>query len=146
MTEKHRQEGLTRRSFMKTVGLGGAAVTSLEVTRALAAPEQPETKAASVPIRKLGRTGVEVSILSLGGMFDTINNQLLLKQAYNWGVRHWDTAEAYGNGLSEEGFGRFFSRYPEARKDIFLVTKLKPQAPEGLTEGLDKCLDRKSVV
>jgi len=44
-------------------------------------------------------------------MFDTINNQLLLRQAYNWGVTYWDTAEAYGNGLSEDGFGRFFTRY-----------------------------------
>ena len=74
-------------------------------------------------------------------MFDTINNQLLLKQAMKWGVTFWDTAESYGNGLSEEGFGRFFARNPEARKEIFLVTKLTPQ--EGnLTERLDKGLAR----
>ena len=108
----------------------------------MAAQQQGGDKAPSVPRRKLGKTGVEVSILSLGGMFDTINNQLLLRQAYNWGVTYWDTAEVYGNGLSEEGFGRFFSRNPEARKDIFLVTKLRPAAPENLTDGLDKCLKR----
>ena len=62
-------------------------------------------------------------LYELGGMFDTINNQLLLRQAHAWGVTYWDTAEAYGNGLSEEGFGRYFSRNPGARKDIFLVTK-----------------------
>ncbi len=67
-------------------------------------------------------------------MFDTINNQLLLKQAYNWGVTYWDTAEGYGNGRSEEGFGRFFSRNPEARKEIFLVTKTRPGTPEKMTE------------
>ena len=80
-----------------------------------------------MPKRKLGKTGVEVSILNLGGMFDTINNQLLLKQALKWGVTMWDTAESYGNGLSEEGMGRFFARNPEARKEIFLVTKLVPK-------------------
>ena len=80
-----------------------------------------------MPKRKLGKTGVEVSILNLGGMFDTINNQLLLKQALKWGVTYWDTAESYGNGLSEEGMGRFFARNPEARKEIFLVTKLQAQ-------------------
>ena len=43
------------------------------------------------------------------------------------GVTFWDTAESYGNGLSEEGFGRFFARNPEARKEIFLTTKLVPK-------------------
>jgi aryl-alcohol dehydrogenase-like predicted oxidoreductase len=95
-----------------------------------------------MPKRKLGKTGAEVSILCLGGMFDTVNNQLLLRQALNWGVTYWDTAEGYGNGLSEEGFGRFFTRYPETRKDIFLVTKFRPSPPDKLSEALDKGLKR----
>jgi predicted aldo/keto reductase-like oxidoreductase len=113
------------------------------VPGAFAAPEPPAgaVKAAAMPKRKLGKTGVEVSTLNLGGMFDTINNQLLLKQAMKWGVTYWDTAESYGNGLSEEGMGRFFARNPEARKEIFLVTKLVPK--EGnLTERLNKGLKR----
>jgi predicted aldo/keto reductase-like oxidoreductase len=94
-----------------------------------------------MPKRILGKTGAEVSILNLGGMFDTINNQLLLKQARKWGVTMWDTAESYGNGLSEEGMGRFFARNPGARQDIFLVTKLVPKGGN-FTERLDKCLQR----
>jgi uncharacterized protein len=142
MIERQDEKGLTRRGFIKTVGLGGLAATALAAPEALAAQAQSGGKAPSVPRRRLGKTGVEVSVLSLGGMFDTINNQLLLRQALNWGVNYWDTAEAYGNGLSEEGFGRFFSRMPAARKEIFLVTKLRPAAPENLTEGLDKSLKR----
>lgn len=127
---------------MKTVGLAGLAVAGSGVTGALAAPEQPAApKAATVPKRPLGKTGVEVSILNLGGMFDTINNQLLLKQALKWGVTYWDTAEAYGNGMSEEGMGRFFARNPETRKEIFLVSKLQTKGGN-LTERLDKCLKR----
>ncbi len=144
MAEKRQQDGLTRRDFMKTVGLGGVAATGAGAgaTRVLAAQEQGGDKASTIPKRRLGKTGVDVSVLALGGMFDTVNNQLLLRQAYNWGVTYWDTAEAYGNGLSEEGFGRFFSRTPDARKDIFLVTKTRPGAPDSMTEGLDKCLKR----
>ena len=141
MAEMKEPKGLTRRHFMKIVGAGGIAATGLDMARAIAASKEGESRASSVPKRKLGKTGVEVSILSLGGMFDTINNQLLLRQAFNWGVTHWDTAEGYGNGLSEEGFGRFFSRYPEARKEIFLVTKSRG-IPEKLSESLDRSLKK----
>ena len=143
MSRKTKDTDLTRREFVKTVGLAGLAVAGSGVTGAIAAPEPPAAavKATTVPKRKLGKTGVDVSILNLGGMFDTINNQLLLKQALKWGVTFWDTAEHYGNGLSEEGIGRFFARNPEARKEIFLVTKLQTKGGN-LTERLDKCLKR----
>jgi len=143
MSRKTKDADLTRREFVTTVGLAGLAVVG-GLTGALAATEQPATgavKAQNVPKRKLGKTGVEVSILGLGGGFDTINNQLLLKQAMQWGVTYWDTAESYGNGLSEEGMGRFFSRNPEARKEIFLVTKIHSQ-DGNLTMRLNKSLQR----
>jgi len=140
MSSKIKGTDFTRRDFVKTLGLTGLALGTGTVW-ASAAPEPPAgaAKAATVPRRKLGKTGMDVSILNLGGMFDTINNQLLLKQAMKWGVTYWDTAESYGNGLSEEGFGRFFARNSEARKDIFLVTKLVPKGGN-FTERLDKSL------
>ncbi|MGC9967782.1 MAG: aldo/keto reductase [Syntrophobacteraceae bacterium] len=146
MEKKDKSEGLTRRTFIKTLGLAGIASTALDISSAAAAAsEQPGAGKGPMPRRKLGKTGVEVSVLALGGMFDTINNQLLLRQSLNWGVNFWDTAEVYGNGLSEEGYGRYLSRNPDARKDIFLTTKLRPNTPEALTEGLDKCLKRLST-
>src|SRR5208337_4210567 len=135
-------KGFTRRDFVKTVGLAGLAMAGSGVTGAMAAPEAPiAAKATIMPKRPLGKTGVEVSILNLGCMFDTINNQLLLKQALKWGVTFWDAAEHYGNTLSEEGIGRFFARNPEARKEVFLVTKLQAKGGS-FTERLDKCLKR----
>jgi hypothetical protein len=147
MKKKDKSEGLTRRAFMKTVGLAGIASTGLGVGKCAIASEQPAAGkgAGLLPRRQLGKTGVEVSALALGGMFDTINNQLLLRQSLNWGVSFWDTAEVYGNGLSEEGYGRFLSRNPDARKGIFLATKLRPRELKAMTEGLDKCLKRLST-
>ena len=144
MAEKKATTGFTRRDFIKAAGLSGMAATGLDAATAMAMAtgEQGEGKASSVPTRKLGKTGVEVSSLCLGGMFDTLNNQLLLRQAYNWGVTYWDTAEGYGNGMSEEGFGRFFSRNPDARKNIFLATKTRPGAPEKMTQSLETSLKK----
>ncbi len=117
--------GLTRRGFLKTAGFGAVAATGMAAgLGAVPALAQDAAKPATMPKRKLGKTGAEVPILTLGGMFDTINNQLMLKQAVNWGITYWDTAEVYGNGQSEEGMGRYFGKNPAARKDIFLVTKL----------------------
>lgn len=145
MEEKEKCEGLTRRNFIKTIGLAGIASTGIDMGKANAAPEQADAVKPALLRRRLGKTGVEVSVLALGGMFDTINNQLLLRQARNWGVNFWDTAESYGNGLSEEGYGRFFARSSDARKEIFLATKLRNQDPGAMTEGLDKCLKRLST-
>jgi len=143
MSRKTEGKGFTRRDFVKTVGLAGLATAATGVSGAIAAPKPPAgaAKASATPKRMLGKTGVEVSILNLGGMFDTINNQLLLKQAVKWGVTMWDTSESYGNNLSEAGFGRFFSRNPGARKEVFLVTKLQPRGGN-LTARLNKCLKR----
>ncbi|MGA2223792.1 MAG: aldo/keto reductase [Syntrophobacteraceae bacterium] len=142
MEAKEKREGLTRRDFIKTIGLAGIASTGLDARMGSAASEETGAGKGATPRRKLGKTGVEVSVLGLGGMFDTINNQLLLRQALTWGVNFWDTAEGYGNGLSEEGYGRFFTRNPDARKEIFLTTKMHGQDPGAMTQGLDKCLKR----
>lgn len=138
----NKRTGLSRRDLMKTLGLGGLAVAGLGLPQAARAAGEPEpAKPQSMPKRKLGKTGLEVSILNLGGMFDTINNQLLLKQALAWGINFWDTAEAYGNGLSEEGYGRFFARNPEARKQIVVTTKVIPKEGK-FNERLDAALVR----
>ena len=143
MTQNKEGTGFTRRDFVKTVGLAGLAVAGGGATGAFANPEPPAgaVMATTVPKRKLGKTGVEVSILGLGGSIDTINNQLLLNQAMKWGVRYWDTSESYGNGLSEEGMGRFFARTPNARKEIFLVTKVHTK-DDNLTKRLNESLQR----
>ena len=143
MGNNKKNTGVTRREFVKTVGLTGLVIAGAGVPGALADTEKPAGtgQASAMPQRKLGKTGVDVSILNLGGMFDTINNQLLLKQALKWGVTFWDTAESYGNNLSEVGYGRFFSRNPGTREKVFLTTKLVPKGGN-LTERFNKCLDR----
>lgn len=132
----------TRRGFIKTVALGSLMAAygrpAAGSTGLQAQAEDPST----VPKRPFGKTGQMVSTLSLGGMFDIPNNQLLLKQAVKWGVTHWDTANSYEGGRSEIGIGKYFAKYPEDRKKIFLVTKTGAWTTAGMTEHLDTSLER----
>jgi predicted aldo/keto reductase-like oxidoreductase len=74
-------------------------------------------------------------------MFNIASSQLLMKQAMDWGVTYWDTADCYQRG-SERGIGKFFSRQPNAREKIFLVSKSDARDPNGMTELLNRSLDR----
>jgi hypothetical protein len=74
-------------------------------------------------------------------MWDTVNNQIVLRQALALGVTHWDTAASYQGGNSEVGIGKFFARFPAAREKVFLVTKSSYAKSTGdMTELLTRSL------
>ncbi len=140
-----KQKKLSRRQLLKSAGAAG--VGSLLLSAGVIAKASGKTAAGQsehlvVPTRPFGKTGVHVSCLSLGGMFDIPSNQLMLKQSLEWGVTYWDTADCYGRGKSEKGIGKFFSKHPEARKKVFLVTKSDERDPEDMSRLLDRSLER----
>lgn len=140
MSEKN---GCSRRNFFKIAGALGAGSILLPGNEAAEAqPKTANSLPVRIPVRPFGKTGVEVSCLGLGGMFDIRTNHLLLKQALRWGVTYWDTAETYEGGNSEIGIGQFLKKYPQTRKEIFLVTKSTRYDPGGLSEYLDQSLLR----
>lgn len=108
----------SRRQFLQASGALG--VGALLFRSPLAAAE---AEAQRVPHTKYGRTGVDVSHVGFGAMFDTVNAQVVLRTVYQHGVTYWDTAEGYERMGSETGIGMFFTAHPEARKQLFLVTK-----------------------
>jgi predicted aldo/keto reductase-like oxidoreductase len=115
-----RKKNLSRRDFLRAAGAAGigslvAGTGSLAGELAKRTTEHPV-----VPTRPFGKTGVDVSILSLGGIFDITSNQLVVHQALEWGVTYWDTATSYVGGKSEIGIGKYFEKHPEARKKIDL--------------------------
>ena len=93
-----------------------------------------------MPTRSLGGTGVKVPILSLGG--SVLQTQLLLRQAYKWGVTYWDTAHSYMGVNSEKLIGKYLLRYPQHRKEIFIVTKSYARSDDAMTSDLDQSLER----
>jgi predicted aldo/keto reductase-like oxidoreductase len=141
---ENKNDNPNRRDFLKkaaAIGLG-AAVGGTALGRPRQASAQITLPRAPMPRRPFGRSGIKVSTLSLGGMFDILNNRLMLAKALEWGIDYWDTAEGYGGGRSEEGIGRWFARNPDTRKQVFLVTKLSPRRGTDFTPRLEESLKR----
>jgi predicted aldo/keto reductase-like oxidoreductase len=87
-----------------------------------------------VPTRPFGKTGVNVSILSLGGELSA-SDLLVFRQAFKIGVTYWDTADSYGGGNNEKAIGKYFTKFPNDREKVFLVTKAATSDPKKLTEN-----------
>lgn len=79
----------------------------------------------TLPTRPLGRTGLDVTILGLGGHHVAVsgseaNARRLVEAALEEGINFFDTAESYGGGSSEQWLGMALAG---VRKSIVLMTK-----------------------
>jgi len=132
-----RRRARRRRNAPGGAADGNPALDQDDVTGPAAAEAATNTnQAGELPRRKLGRTGVDVTILNLG-TWQSPGGDRLLRFAWANGVRTFDTAKSYG---SEPMIGRWLKTMPEARKDLFLVTKDQPQVPAQLIRQLDQRL------
>ena len=78
-------KGLSRRNFFKwlsATGIGGA-ILGWQTNTALAQEKTSKGTAAQmkVPKRNFGNSGLQLPILSLGGIFDTGQNHVMMHQA-----------------------------------------------------------------
>ena len=134
----------SRRDFLKSAVVLPAAVAALPAT-VVAADRTEAEPSTALPMRKLGRNGPEVTILNIGGMMSAHNPQYL-DLAWNMGIRYFDTADCYMNGRSEKNVGAWVNRYPERRKDAFIVTKDHPKkGPEELLTMIDRRLENMGI-
>src|SRR5579885_1945062 len=136
--------GMDRRGFLGAGAGALAAAAALGEMHPAGARQQPSRGAAeaapsaALPKRKLGKTGVEVTILNYG-TWRSSGLDRLLALAWARGVRYVDTAKSYG---TEPAIGRWLQSRPEMRKELFLVTKDHPGRPRDLLRQLDERLER----
>ena len=148
---------VTRRRFMRNSAMAAAGLGSVLAGCKARKVEEKEPNAVEpevskipkkeeypqVPRRKLGKTGVDVPVLALGTMFNLIDNQIVLRSTLKYGVKYWDTAHSYAGGNSELGIGKYLEKNPEARKNLFLVTKAsRAKNREQWEERLQTSLER----
>ena len=143
---------INRRNFLKSLGVAGLGSALAGVAGQSPAGETCSKEAAKeskcekekypqVPRRKLGKTGIDVPSLSLGA--NRLDNQIILRNTLKWGVNYWDTANSYVGGNSELSIGQFFSKNPQERKSLFIVTKASSaKNVENIEKRLQTSLER----
>jgi len=109
---------ISRREFLEVTAIGSVAAGSLT------AAEEGKN---GMPTRVLGKTGARVSILAMGGGSRFLqykqDDQAVeaVHKALDLGITYIDTADDYGNHLSERHIGMGLKG---RRNGVFLATKL----------------------
>jgi aryl-alcohol dehydrogenase-like predicted oxidoreductase len=98
--------------------------------------------------RKLGRTGLDVSLLgfgcgAVGGLMvkgAAADQERAVARALEMGINYFDTAAQYGNGESEKNLGRLIK---SLKPDIYVGTKVRlpPTEPGKIAAGITAALD-----
>ncbi|MDR2652214.1 MAG: aldo/keto reductase [Prevotellaceae bacterium] len=113
---------INRRKFLSISALAGASAVVPQMVGIKSATAAPVDNAAKkIVTRTLGKTGMEIPVLSMGVM--RADNPAVVRAAYNSGLTHFDTAHGYQNGKNEEMLGVFFKN--KDRNTFTIATKGK---------------------
>jgi predicted aldo/keto reductase-like oxidoreductase len=139
------EEVFGRREFVKKAAQAVATVAVCEgmmpaADQVASAAEQADT----IPVRTLGKTGLELPILGYGGaaLPKAWRNPLsyedrvaLVRYAFDRGVRYFDTAGNYMESQAILG-----EALKDRRGDVCLVTKVETTKPEEVRKAVEKSL------
>jgi len=120
-----KNEPVDRRVFIRSVA-GAAVAAPLAVCRAAAVGESSRPGR-----RRLGRTGLDVSIISLGG--HAAYRSYVVTEAIERGINLVHTAPFYCRGASMAALAPVFKR---SRSKVCLAVKIYPDA-----KAVDRCLE-----
>lgn len=110
---------MERRHFLRLSAAGLSAGALFPSFTAYTKPSKGKQK---VVYRTLGRTGIQLPLVSMGAMRG--DNKALIEAGLKMGVRHFDTANSYQNGKNEEMLGEVFKNHK--RKEYVVATKVVP--------------------
>jgi predicted aldo/keto reductase-like oxidoreductase len=129
----------SRRAFLKALGAGVAILAWGRNASAYG-----RTPSGHMPRRPLGRTGVDVSILGLGGYHLGVPSEQeairIVHEAIDHGLTFLDNCWDYHDGESERRMGKALDG--GYRERAFLMTKLDGRTAEAATRQLDESLRR----
>jgi len=127
------KQAMARREFLqRTISLAaGAGIASSGLLEAApCTPSAPQAdvewrnKQSAMRYRRLGRTGLMISEIVCGGDPISPENERHVELAIEMGLNYLDTAPAYGQGKSEQGYGEVLKKV--GRDRVFVTTKVSP--------------------
>ena len=133
-----------RRSFLKVLAGATAGIMvpsgSLTGCTGVASDQFGEL----LPLRTLGTTGEKVTMLGLGGAhigrMDDTTAEKVINTAIEGGIRFFDMATMYGNGVAEIRYGKFLT--PKYRDVSFIMTKSHAKDAKTAREHLEQSLTK----
>lgn len=136
-----------RRSILKgsLAGPIACAAAASEAGAADAGASAPQAAAGPIPKRPLGRTGHQVTIYGLGGLFTLARHDRheqaveIINRALDLGVNYIDTSALYGDGASELNVGTVMRK---RRDEVFLATKCHNYTYDGAMAVFEQSLRR----
>lgn len=138
---------MDRRKFMgtlTTVTAVGAAGMQLGFTEST--DNKSGIQKIGIPKRLLGKTGVEVSCLILGGVSGMMQKPTpefhpaeLANAALDAGITYFDTAPSYSAGQSELNYGVVLAK---RRNEVFLASKTGDRTYDGTMRSVEESLKR----
>jgi aryl-alcohol dehydrogenase-like predicted oxidoreductase len=117
----------------------------MQATPGSSATDQATSRTDDIPLRRLGKTGVMVSMLGLGGFHIGKQKQeaesiALIRRAIDSGITFLDNCWDYNDGESERRAGKALR--DGYRKRVFLMTKLDGRTEAAASEQLEQSLQR----
>ncbi len=95
-----------------------------------------------LPQRLLGSTGDKITMMGVGGwhagQIEEAECERVIEKAIESGIRLFDTARIYQDGISEERYGKYLT--PKYRDNIFLFSKTHAKDAKTAREHLESSL------
>jgi aryl-alcohol dehydrogenase-like predicted oxidoreductase len=140
LAQSERGGGLSRRGFLRVAITGGAAATVAPA----AARGAEAAKKGDIPYRELGRTGVKVSAIGMGGFHIGSPSESegirLIRTGIDSGINFMDNCWDYHDGGSEARMGKALR--DGYREKVFLMTKIDGRTKELAAKQIDESLRR----
>jgi aryl-alcohol dehydrogenase-like predicted oxidoreductase len=138
------KSSFSRRALLEAVGAAVAMAACARKSAAGVAQMQSDPPDEPMPMRRLGRTGVEISLMGVGGAHlgppsekDAIR---IVQEAMDHGVTFLDNCWDYHGGECERRMGKALRG--GYRDKAFLMTKLDGRTAQAAAEQLDQSLRR----
>jgi len=132
-------QAIDRRNFLKIA----AGLSAIAYLPSCGQSVKSDKWGTVLPTRKLGKTGLDVTMFALGGGPPNFNYgqegvESIVEAAFKGGCRFFETARSYSRGVSEQVFGRVLEPY---RNEIILSTKSRAMDADTLNRELDLSLE-----